>query len=227
MTKKSSLTIGSDLTGSSDGAGQENQETGKTRRALLAAALALFADRGIYEPTIEEITEKADVGKGTFYQHFLSREALIAELTRNGFALLLEEAEKEAADARDGDGRLRAIFKSHGAFFAQHPEYLLLFHQARGWMKVERHHYGALREVFSDYVFRIADLMGDKPSAPGGPPSPRAVAVAGFIAGVLSFEFILASEVPKRGLEELLALLVGSEADSSGTRPGTAAWRRA
>lgn len=207
--------------------GRRTRKREKTRRALLAAALALFADRGIYEPTIEEITQKADVGKGTFYQHFLSREALIAELTRSGFALLLEEAKKEAVDARDDAERLRAIFKSHGAFFAQHPEYLLLFHQARGWMKVERHHYGALREVFSDYVFRIADLMGDKLSAPGGPPSPRAVALAGFIAGVLSFEHILGPDAPKRGLEEHLALLVGSEADSSGTRLGTAARRRA
>ena len=34
----------------------------KTRQALLDTALALFARKGIYSPSIEEITEGADLG---------------------------------------------------------------------------------------------------------------------------------------------------------------------
>jgi AcrR family transcriptional regulator len=55
-----------------------------TRARLLGAALCLMADRGADGVTIIEITEAADVGFGSLYNHFPSKEAvyeaLIAEL---------------------------------------------------------------------------------------------------------------------------------------------------
>jgi AcrR family transcriptional regulator len=40
---------------------------------LVQAGLAVIGRRGIYETTVEHITEAADVGKGTFYAHFAPR----------------------------------------------------------------------------------------------------------------------------------------------------------
>ncbi len=42
----------------------------KTRRLLIEVALGLFYEKGIYRTKIEDITERADIGKGTFYQYF-------------------------------------------------------------------------------------------------------------------------------------------------------------
>ena len=53
----------------------------ETRQGLLEAALALFRERGYDETTIEEITDRADVAKGTFFNYFPSKEALLSELT--------------------------------------------------------------------------------------------------------------------------------------------------
>ncbi len=52
----------------------------RTRRALLAVALELFHQKGIYWTKIEDITERADIGKGTFYQHFETKEDLLEVL---------------------------------------------------------------------------------------------------------------------------------------------------
>lgn len=52
----------------------------ETRHALLEAARTLFRDKGYDETTIEEITERADVAKGTFFNYFPSKEALLGEL---------------------------------------------------------------------------------------------------------------------------------------------------
>ena len=137
---------------------EEDRRTRKrdrTRQAILAGALALFAERGIYEPSIEEITARADVGKGTFYQYFDSREMLIAELVQNGFALLLAEVALQMENAGEGADPLPIILVvPPGLFRSRHPEYLLLFHQARGWMKMARHHGDQLQEAFSEYVRR-------------------------------------------------------------------------
>ncbi len=52
----------------------------ETRQGLLEAALVLFREKGYDETTVEEITEQADVAKGTFFNYFPSKEALLGEL---------------------------------------------------------------------------------------------------------------------------------------------------
>jgi TetR/AcrR family transcriptional regulator, cholesterol catabolism regulator len=52
-----------------------------TRQALLDAASGLFREKGYAETTVEEITERADVAKGTFFNYFPSKEALLGELS--------------------------------------------------------------------------------------------------------------------------------------------------
>ena len=47
---------------------------------MLDAALKLMADRGMDGVAVNEITEAADVGFGSFYNHFPSKEAIHAEL---------------------------------------------------------------------------------------------------------------------------------------------------
>src|SRR5262245_9764264 len=48
----------------------------ETRERLLAAAFRLFADRGADAVPINQITDAADVGFGSFYNHFPSKEAI-------------------------------------------------------------------------------------------------------------------------------------------------------
>lgn len=66
----------------------------ETRERLMQAAFRLFAERGVDAVPINEITEAADVGFGSFYNHFPSKEAL--------HDALLARAFEQFADALDG-----------------------------------------------------------------------------------------------------------------------------
>ncbi|HSS31737.1 MAG TPA: TetR/AcrR family transcriptional regulator [Solirubrobacterales bacterium] len=48
-----------------------------TRQKLLDAARSLFASQGVDNTRINEITERADVGFGSFYNHFEDKEAIV------------------------------------------------------------------------------------------------------------------------------------------------------
>ncbi|HLJ42079.1 MAG TPA: TetR family transcriptional regulator, partial [Candidatus Acidoferrales bacterium] len=56
--------------GSSARGGRRERRRTETRERIFRAALDLFAERGFMETTVEDITEAADVGKGTFFNYF-------------------------------------------------------------------------------------------------------------------------------------------------------------
>jgi AcrR family transcriptional regulator len=55
----------------------------QTRTRLLGAARELFARQGIDATRIQEITEAADVGFGSFYNHFADKDAIVAAVLRD------------------------------------------------------------------------------------------------------------------------------------------------
>ncbi|MFL9911253.1 TetR/AcrR family transcriptional regulator [Paraburkholderia sp. RL17-337-BIB-A] len=65
----------------------------ETRARLLDAALRLVAEKGMNSVAISDITEAADVGFGSFYNHFESKEGI--------FAALVEWVFEEFADMLD------------------------------------------------------------------------------------------------------------------------------
>jgi len=57
--------------------GPETKVRARTRAALLEAALALFAERGIAGTALHEVAARAGVSNGTFYNYFHTREQLV------------------------------------------------------------------------------------------------------------------------------------------------------
>jgi AcrR family transcriptional regulator len=64
------------------------------RDALVAAARAEFARRGLRGARIEDITAASGLSKGAFYLHFPSKEALFGELVETFFGLLASCGER-------------------------------------------------------------------------------------------------------------------------------------
>lgn len=63
----------------------------RNRERLIAEAKRLFAERGIDAP-LDELASRAEVGAGTLYRHFPSRDALIRALYDDGVADLRDFA---------------------------------------------------------------------------------------------------------------------------------------
>jgi AcrR family transcriptional regulator len=55
----------------------------RTRQALMSAFIELVLTRGYEALTAEHISRKANVGRSTFYLHYASKAALLAESMRN------------------------------------------------------------------------------------------------------------------------------------------------
>jgi AcrR family transcriptional regulator len=62
----------------------------ETRERLLSAAWSLYRDKGFEATTVEEITNAADVAKGTFFNYFSSKEEMLVPLAAWRMELLWE-----------------------------------------------------------------------------------------------------------------------------------------
>ena len=91
---------------------RRERRSAEIRERLFHAALRLFAQRGYSCTTIEDITEAADVGKGTFFNYFPSKEHLLvafSEIRRNKIRAAIEEARQTG---RPMSGILERLYHS-------------------------------------------------------------------------------------------------------------------
>jgi AcrR family transcriptional regulator len=79
--------------------GRRERRRIETRERIYRAALDLFAERGFMETTVEDITEAADVGKGTFFNYFPTKEHVLATYGSERVA----SVERALQQARQGD----------------------------------------------------------------------------------------------------------------------------
>jgi AcrR family transcriptional regulator len=180
----------------------------QTRAALLHAAITLFAERGIYGTRVEDITERVDLGKGAFYNYFPSKDALIAVLVAEGVRTFEEEYLSRLNGTDVVAARVVDLARLHADFLDQHPQYGLLFHQARGLLLLKETQVERLREVFADYLRSVGHAL-----IPNGRHAwsdedllELAAAFVGEVSGYRSFR-IAAALAPKESIAaEVLAL---------------------
>lgn len=114
-------------------AGRRERRRAETRERLYRAALRLFAERGFWKTTVEDITEAADVGKGTFFNYFPTKEHVLAafgeeriaavqgalDKARTGRGPVMEILKDLATDAagqsKENAALLRAIYSAHAS----------------------------------------------------------------------------------------------------------------
>ena len=90
--------------------GRRERKKEETRRRIFETAIALFRERGFEQTTVDEITEKADVGRGTFFNYFPRKESVLAYLSEERVALAEENAAVLLEDRASANDKLLDIY---------------------------------------------------------------------------------------------------------------------
>jgi AcrR family transcriptional regulator len=87
---------------------RRQRKSAELRERLFRAALTLFAKKGFTETTVEDITEAADLGKGTFFNYFPSKEHVLMAFGE----LQLGKLEVTVREARESNQPMRDVFRA-------------------------------------------------------------------------------------------------------------------
>ncbi len=143
----------------------------ETRQRLLAAGLAVFAERGYHSARVDDIVRAAATSHGTFYLYFANKEELLRDLATECAADLRRAAGALQPDgARPGDGA-DPLGSFVAAFMATYARYGPVI---RAWMEDQMGDSDIDRlgvRVFTE----IAGALGERLTAAGALATPARV----------------------------------------------------
>ena len=103
----------------------------ETRQRLLEVAWELFRQKGYEQTTVEDITEAADVAKGTFFNYFAAKEQVLGAIAAWRIDLVGSRA-LAATDVPEGSvARIKVVMKAMADEFGPDGELARHFFVAR------------------------------------------------------------------------------------------------
>jgi AcrR family transcriptional regulator len=128
---------------------EQDRRVRRTRRALHDALIELVLERGYERTTVQDILDRADVGRSTFYAHFRDKEALL-------LTSFDDMGEQLRSDSDASPDRPAALLFEHAY---QHQRVYRAIAGRMGGNLVVRHLHGLLTELL-----RARLTAGDLPA---------------------------------------------------------------
>jgi len=163
---------------------RQDRRRAKTRSALLQAAKRLLATKGFHGTKIADIAAAADVGTGTFYLYFPTKDALFADLVRETAIAASEAISAAKAACTDPIERARVGGETFFRFAADNRDvFKILFgHSAQFDELLREVHQIFIADIEHDFAAgRAAGVFRDLP------PAFAAQAIVGMLSQVTSW----------------------------------------
>lgn len=94
---------------------------------ILDAARQVFSARGFEKAKLDEIAEVAELGKGTIYNYFKSKEDLFVSVIVRGIRRFQEFISQAVQDQRSPQDKVAAYIGAAFAFFRKHHQLFSIF----------------------------------------------------------------------------------------------------
>jgi len=101
---------------------RRNPRAQRTRAALIAAGRRLYSERPVDAVTVDDIVQAAEVGKGSFYNHFADRDALVRAIAAQIRASVETAVDRANAQETDPARRLARAVCSFLRYGVDEPE---------------------------------------------------------------------------------------------------------
>ena len=104
------------------------REKEQRRQDILRAARKVFFSKGIYNATVDDVAAAAELGKGTIYLYFSSKEEILAHLLLEGFDILINSLREtfSSTESLPSSERLRRLAATYLEFSREFSPYFRL-----------------------------------------------------------------------------------------------------
>lgn len=129
------------------------------RAQITAAATTLFDTQGYHGTGMSDIAKACDMGASSLYNHFESKQAVLAESITTTMQTLLSAHAQAQKELSSPDERLRASMITHVSFHAENAQATrVVNHEFHSLQDPAR---GIVRQLRRDYVSRWTKILQD------------------------------------------------------------------
>ena len=99
---------------------------------ILVSAMEVFSECGFYEADVDEIAHRANVGKGTVYNHFGNKRKLFLSVVEWGPGALNDKILTAVENIKGVKNQIQKALRVYFEFFEDHQNFFRVFVQERG-----------------------------------------------------------------------------------------------
>lgn len=113
---------------------RKEKERIRRRNLILDVAEEVITEVGFESATMDQIAERAEVGKGTLYLHFKSKSMIYIAICERGSRILNEKMAHVLTRDLTGLQMVKQLGNEYLAFIQENPQYFYAFHYYEGIM---------------------------------------------------------------------------------------------
>lgn len=183
------------------------------RRAILDAAIRVFARQGYHATRVSDIADEAGVAYGLVYHYFRSKEAVMTELFTERWSLLLAAGEQVMANEEPPRSKLSAIAGFIIDSYRHNPELMkvIIIEVTRAANSFGRTHLPEIRQAYDQVAQIVAEGQRDGVFRDDIDPDFVGMSFYGAIEQLLSgwvFELMPATDEVFEGAREMVVELI-------------------
>ncbi|HTY08200.1 MAG TPA: TetR/AcrR family transcriptional regulator [Candidatus Edwardsbacteria bacterium] len=129
------------------------------RREILAAAAAVFADKGFHAALMDDVAARAGIGKGTIYRYFAGKQELFFSILDSAGEELQAALAAAGAAALAPDLKLKTMVAAMADVIARNQPLMRLLREI-GHDELEKRH-GRIREQNRAVVAQLAAVIAE------------------------------------------------------------------
>ena len=130
---------------------------------ILDTAATIFAQQGYQDTEMQLIADALEIGKGTIYRYFPSKQELFLKAVWRGMDRLRQAVRSAYEPIEDALDRLTVAIRAYLTFFRNHPQYVELLIQERAkfrdrkkqtYFEHREKNVGEWRQMYADLISR-------------------------------------------------------------------------
>jgi len=97
------------------------------QQLILDAAIQVFAQKGFHQATMDDVAQEAELGKGTLYYYFKSKEEILQKLLKDNTRNFFDQIIQAVASEKDFIKMVRKVLLFYASYFTEHKMFFNIY----------------------------------------------------------------------------------------------------
>ncbi len=130
------------------------------RQLILDAAIQVFAEKGFHQATMDDVADRAELGKGTLYYYFRSKDEILLQLLENNTREFFEEILQSISSEKNVIQMIRKVLLFYASYFNEHRLFFnIYFPFESGQIQLKTPQLTDFRQTYRAFRKPLEDLL--------------------------------------------------------------------